>query len=74
MDNLLSLKLREFGLQLREQAANGAKKEALAKSKTEMLVQFYRMLILNLGVPPTEFTWTLKDAKGNPCKYKTIYS
>ncbi|SHG15255.1 bleomycin hydrolase [Bacteroides luti] len=70
MDNLLSLKLREFGLQLREQAAKGAKKEALAKSKTEMLGTIYRMLVLNLGVPPTEFTWTLKDAKGNPVNTK----
>ena len=70
MANLLSLKLREFGLQLREQAANGAKKEALAKSKTEMLGTIYRMLVLNLGVPPTEFTWTLKDAKGNPVNTK----
>jgi bleomycin hydrolase len=70
MANLLSLKLCEFGLQLREQAANGAKKEALAKSKTEMLGTIYRMLVLNLGVPPTEFTWTLKDAKGNPVNTK----
>nr|WP_320038280.1 C1 family peptidase [uncultured Bacteroides sp.] len=70
MANLISLKLREYGLQLREQAAKGAKKEALAKSKTEMLSTIYRMLVLNLGVPPTEFSWTLKDAKGNPVNTK----
>nr|WP_321379061.1 C1 family peptidase [uncultured Bacteroides sp.] len=70
MANLILLKLREYGLQLREQAAKGAKKEALAKSKTEMLSTIYRMLVLNLGVPPTEFTWTLKDAKGNPVNTK----
>ncbi len=70
MANLLSLKLREYGLQLREQAANGAKKESLAKNKIEMLGTIYRMLVLNLGVPPTEFTWTLKDAKGNPVNTK----
>ena len=66
MANLISLKLREFGLQLREQASKGAKTAALAKSKTEMLGTVYRMLVLNLGVPPTEFTWTRYDAKGNP--------
>ena len=70
MANLISLKLREYGLQLREQAAKGAKKETLAKSKTEMLSTIYRMLVLNLGVPPTEFSWTLKDAKGNPVNTK----
>ena len=31
-----------------------------------MLGTVYRMLVLNLGVPPTEFTWTRKDEKGNP--------
>ena len=66
MANLISLKLREFGLQLREQASKGVKAAALEKSKTEMLGTVYRMLVLNLGVPPTEFTWTRYDAKGNP--------
>ena len=70
MANLISLKLREYGLQLRAQAAKGAKKAALKKSKTEMLGTIYRMLALNLGVPPTEFTWTRNDAKGNPVNTK----
>lgn len=70
MANLLGLKLREFGLQLREEAAKGAKPAALKKSKTEMLGTVYRMLVLNLGVPPTEFTWTRKDVKGNPVNTK----
>ena len=34
-----------------------------------MLGTIYRMLVLNLGVP-TEFTWTLKYAKGNPVNTK----
>lgn len=28
------------------------------------------MLVLNLGEPPTKFTWTRKDAKGNPVETK----
>jgi len=35
-----------------------------------MLGTIYRMLALNLGVPPTEFTWTRNDAKGNPVNTK----
>lgn len=70
MANLISLKLREYGLQLRNEAAKGAKKASLKKSKTEMLGTIYRMLALNLGVPPTEFTWTRNDAKGNPVNTK----
>ncbi|MDL2278115.1 C1 family peptidase [Parabacteroides sp. OttesenSCG-928-G07] len=70
MANLISLKLREWGIQLRDQAAKGAKPADLEKSKTEMLGTVYRMLVLNLGEPPTTFTWTRKDARGNPVATK----
>ena len=66
MANLISLKLKEYGLQLRDRASKGAKTAVLEKDKTEMLGTIYRMLVLNLGVPPTEFTYVRKDAKGNP--------
>ena len=66
MANLISLKLKEYGLQLRDMAAAGAKPEALEKEKTTMLGTIYRMLVLNLGVPPTEFDYVRHDAKGNP--------
>jgi bleomycin hydrolase len=70
MANLISLKLKEFGLQLREQAATGTKITDLEKKKTEMLGVVYRMLVLTLGEPPASFTWTLRDAKGNPVSTK----
>ncbi|NDV63710.1 C1 family peptidase [Bacteroides sp. 224] len=70
MSNLLSLKLKEYALQLRDEAAKGAKTAALEKSKTEMLSTIYRILVLNLGEPPTSFTWTRKDAKGKPVETK----
>lgn len=70
MRNLIGQKLKEFGLQLRDQSAKGAKLPALEKSKTEMLGTIYRMLVLNLGEPPTQFTWTRKDSKGNPAETK----
>ena len=46
MNNLIGLKLKEFGLQLREAAAAGAKPAELEKKKTEMLATVYRMLVL----------------------------
>jgi len=70
MSNLIGLKLKEYGLQLRDQAAKGAKPAALEKSKTEMLGTVYRMLVLNLGEPPTSFTWTRTNAKGEPVETK----
>ena len=68
MGNLIGLKLKEFGLQLRENPQASAAE--LEKKKTEMLGTIYRMLVLNLGEPPTKFTWTRKDAKGNPVETK----
>lgn len=66
MANLVSLKLKEYGLQLRDMIAAGAKPAAVEKEKLAMLGTIYRMLVLNLGVPPTEFDFIRKDAKGNP--------
>ena len=74
MSNLLSLKLREYGLELRDMAQKkGMTEEKLEKRKAEMLETVYRILVLNLGVPPTEFTWTRKDASGKPVSTK-IYT
>lgn len=71
MASLIALKLREQGLQLRDLMAKGTKPAALEKAKTEMLATIYRMLVLNLGVPPTEFTWTQTNAKGEPVETAT---
>lgn len=52
---LLGWKLREWGLQLRDKAANGATDAQLQADKTEMLSQVYRMLTMNFGTPPETF-------------------
>lgn len=66
MSNLISLKLREFGLQLRDMANNKSTTEKmLLDKKQEMLQTVYRMLTVSLGEPPAEFTWTQRDSKGN---------
>ena len=54
-------KLREDGLRLR-QAPKGTDLQAM---KVAQLKEIYRILALCLGVPPTEFTWTRTDSKGN---------
>ena len=66
MAELISLKLKEYGLQLRELGTNGAKRSVMLEEKTKMLGTIYCMLVLNLGVPPTEFDFVRKDAQGNP--------
>lgn len=64
MSNLIGLKLKEFGLELRDKKAQGVKPAALEERKTEMLKTVYRMLALTVGVPPTEFDYVRHDASG----------
>ena len=58
MRMILSLKLREFALTLRE-----AKKGELQSLKTSMLTEIYGILVKCLGVPPTEFEWIRYNSK-----------
>ncbi len=71
MRKLISTKLREDGLELRKMHAEKAGAKKMAERKEQMLGEIYRMLSLNLGVPPTEFTWTRKDSKGKVVSRKT---
>ena len=66
MRSLISQKLKEYGLKLRDDAARGVKQTDLEAQKTEMLSTVYRMLVLNLGIPPKEFDFVRKDAEGKP--------
>ncbi len=60
MRMILSLKLREYALALRV----SKDEKAVATMKVEQLTEIYRILVECLGVPPTEFEWTLRDKKG----------
>lgn len=71
MRQLLGWRLREDGLTLRRLAAEGMSKAQLGEKKLEMLGQVYRILALNLGEPPTQFTWTRRDKDGNAVDTRT---
>ena len=72
MSNILSLKLREYGLELRKMANNKSTTEQqLQDRKTEMLQTIYRILVMTIGEPPTEFTWTQRDASGKAVSTET---
>lgn len=71
MRQLLSSKLREFGLKLRKMVNDGKKKSDLIEEKTKMLGEIYHMLSLTIGEPPTEFTYAFKNKKGKPLSEKT---
>lgn len=71
LNRLISLKLREYGLKLRDMKKKGANANKLASAKEEMLQTVYRMLAMTLGEPPTEFTWTRRNKKGEVVSTKT---
>lgn len=64
MNSIIKTKLREDGVILRDMVANKAKANAIEKQKTAMLGEIYRILALNLGEPPTTFTWRYKAKDG----------
>lgn len=66
LNNLIALKLREYGLKLRAMNAEGASSESIAAEKEQMLSTIYNMLVLSLGEPPTEFIWTRYGKDGKP--------
>ena len=61
---LISSKLREYGLQLREMVQKGKKASSLEKAKTRMLSQIYHMLQYTIGEPPQKFTYAFRNEKG----------
>jgi len=57
MNSLITLKLDQFGLELRKMVRDGLPEKEVLDRKEAMLADIYRMLVINLGRPPQEFTW-----------------
>lgn len=64
MARLISLKLKEYALELRQMAKEKKTDEVIEARKTDMLGVVYKMLVFNIGEPPTHFTYTLRDVDG----------
>ncbi len=64
MTKLLNRKLREQALTLRDMRNNSKSDAEITDKKIEMMGIIYRMLVLNLGEPPTEFSYRYKDKDG----------
>jgi len=61
MNALLETKLREYAKLIRDEQANDSELEKLYSIKQRSLEEFYRMLTVSLGKPPTEFYWEWRD-------------
>ena len=74
MSSFIKLKLREYGLQLRESASKGVEEAELEKNKTEMLGTIYKMLVYTLGEPVSSFQWAPRDTEGKPVGEMKTYT
>jgi bleomycin hydrolase len=75
MTRFISTKLREDALEIRELKNAKADEKKISDRKIAMLSEVYRMLVLNLGEPPTDFEWRykMKDNKvGEFKKYTPV--
>jgi len=72
MTKLINRKLREQALQLRELKNAGTSDKQLEATKVDMLGTIYRMLALNLGEPPTEFSYRYKTKDAQLVAAKTF--
>ena len=64
MNALLVTKLREYAKVFRDMKEQGASAFELRVKKGELMEEFYRLLCINLGVPPKEFYWEWRDKGG----------
>lgn len=72
MNKLLDTKLREDAMILREMIKNGKKEKEVQSEKNELLEEIYRMLVINIGLPPEKFTYEYKDKDDNFHKIENI--
>lgn len=64
MQQMVSSKLREFGLELRQMVADKKKPAAIRDRKTEMLGTIYHILTLTIGEPVKEFNYAFRKRDG----------
>ena len=64
MARIISSKLREYGLELRDMVNSKTTAKAVQNRKEEMLCDIYRMLSMTLGEPVKEFTYAHVNKNG----------
>lgn len=61
MNHILNTMAIRDAVELRQLAQKGQKPPALRQRKKELLLNYYKVLVLHLGPPPEKFTWRYKD-------------
>lgn len=71
LGKMIARTLRQTGIALRKASAAGTSLTKLRQTKEATLKEIYRLLCLNLGTPPTSFTYTLRDKDGKALSTET---
>ena len=61
MNRMITRKLREFAMTLRNAHKEEASLKKLRIMKEQMIATVYRMLTIHLGTPPDKFDWQIRD-------------
>ena len=67
---LVTVKLREYAAQIRKSIDQGVSVQAIRFAKEKYLEDIYRILVISLGEPPSQFDWEVTDKNG---KYIAIH-
>jgi len=71
MNRLISQQLRADAVKIRKLSQEGKSVKQLRAEKTEMLAGIYRMLVMNLGEPPSEFPYRYQTSDSVVSEMKT---
>ena len=72
MNRLITRKLREDAMVLRNEKNNGCSEDDLQKLKEQFLKEIYKMLTIHLGNPPKSFNWQIRDKKKNFIRFDNL--
>jgi bleomycin hydrolase len=72
MNKLITRKLRADAGKLRKMHSDGKTLDELRIEKDNMLAEVYKMMVLNIGEPPTEFKWRFEDTDSVVSEIKTF--
>jgi bleomycin hydrolase len=71
MNRLISQQLRADAVKLRKLGQEGKSVKQLRTEKTDMMAVIFRMLVMNLGEPPTEFSYRYQTSDSVVSELKT---
>ena len=71
MNRIIGRKLKLDAIKLREMKLGGKSVDKMRAAKQKMLAEVYRMLVVNMGEPPREFSWRYTDKDKNLSEAKT---